>query len=83
MNGNEVEKTLGNDDVELPKVLRYTMAFVDRVGFPIVAFLLMFYVCFVGIRDMTRALGQVTISLEKLGAAVASNTEKIANMNRR
>lgn len=44
---------------ELPKTLRMIMIFIDRVGFPVMAFLLMFYLCFKTLRENTEAILQV------------------------
>ena len=43
-----------NEDV--PKWLKMVMLFIDRVGFPVLAFLLMFYLCFSSLTKMTAAL---------------------------
>jgi len=53
-------------DKEIPKLLRYTMLFIDRVGFPIVAFLIMAYMCFVTIQKNTEALGNLTEAVKSL-----------------
>lgn len=40
----------------LPTSIRIIMEFIDRVGFPILAFLLMFYLCYVTINKNTQAI---------------------------
>ena len=48
---------------EIPKWLKMLMVFIDRVGFPILAFLLMFYVSYVSITRMTAILQDLTLKL--------------------
>jgi hypothetical protein len=47
-------------DFELPNALKVIMAFVDRVGFPILAFVLMFYFAFFSLQKATDALVENT-----------------------
>lgn len=58
---------------EVPAVLKYLMVFIDRVGFPIVAFLIMTYLCFVSLRELgktiegnTQALTNVAMEIKNL-----------------
>ena len=53
----------------IPDVLRYLMVFIDRVGFPILAFLLMFYIAFSTNEKMTTALSANTEALLKLSTS--------------
>lgn len=43
-------------DSDIPKAMKLTMLFIDRVGFPTMAFLLMAYMCFVTLSKVTGAL---------------------------
>jgi len=52
-----------NEDEVIPKKVRWMMTFINRVGFPIVAFLLMFYICYVTLEKITKAIQENTISL--------------------
>jgi hypothetical protein len=47
-----------NGDMELPSFLKMIMVFIDRVGFPVLAFILMFYMAFV-------SLGKITVVMDK------------------
>jgi hypothetical protein len=48
---------------EIPKFLKLTMAFIDRIGFPVLAFILMFYMSFVSITKVTCAVSENTKAL--------------------
>jgi hypothetical protein len=48
------------DLLELPKWLKLIMAFIDRVGFPVMAFLLMWYMSSVSIAKINCTLETVT-----------------------
>jgi hypothetical protein len=60
-----------NDMNEMPKSLKMAMVFIDRVGFPIMAFLLMFYLCFKTLSDNTVVLIQVRETLVSLNSNLA------------
>lgn len=51
---------------DMPKFLRWAMVFIDRLGFPIFAFLLMCYIVFVGMKNITESLTQNTQVLAAL-----------------
>lgn len=53
----------------LPALLRYIMVFIDRVGFPVLAFLLMFYIAFSSSDKMTRVLQENTAAMVKYTTA--------------
>ena len=44
----------------MPSTLRYIMIFIDRIGFPILAFCIMSYICFVTLNKLTDALTENT-----------------------
>lgn len=48
---------------EIPKVLKLIMVFIDRVGFPVLAFVLMVYLSFVSIQKVTCAVADNTKAL--------------------
>ena len=50
-------------NIELPKFLKLLMTFIDRVGFPILAFILMFYMSNVSIQKVTCAINDNTKAL--------------------
>ena len=53
-------------DKPLPEYLRYLLIVVDRVGFPILAFLLMFYMCVKTLKDNTAVLSEVALTLHEI-----------------
>lgn len=55
---------------DMPKQLRWVMIFVDRVGFPVVAFILMCYICFVTLGKNTDVLTQNTQVLVALSSKI-------------
>lgn len=56
-----------NGRTEVPDWLKWTMHFIDRVGFPVLAFLLMFYFSTVVIRENTRAINDLRSAMSNLG----------------
>jgi hypothetical protein len=56
---------LNND---IPKFLKLIMMFIDRVGFPALAFCLMFYLSFVSIQKVTSAVADNTKALVSFSA---------------
>ena len=65
---------------ELPGFLKVTMAFIDRVGFPIMAFVLMFYFAFFSLQKTTDALTENTRVLG-VTSAVAQEMLKTVQTN--
>lgn len=45
---------------DVPRWMKLIMLFIDRVGFPAMAFVLMFYVSYVSIEKMTEAIKEST-----------------------
>jgi len=60
------EKIVLNGDV--PKFMKLIMLFIDRVGFPTLAFILMFWQSHVGIAKMTTALETNSIVITEFQA---------------
>ena len=54
---------------DIPQVLKIAMVFIDRVGFPVLAFILMFYLSYSGLGKMTTAIESNTLALSKLDGA--------------
>jgi hypothetical protein len=48
---------------DVPKFMKLIMLFIDRVGFPTMAFFLMFYMAHVGMEKQNKALNEVTKAL--------------------
>ena len=64
---------------DIPSWMRFLMIFIDRVGFPILAFLLMSYMSFVSIARVTDALLKNTELLVSLKASVDTNIRPIVD----
>ena len=59
---------LSNGDI--PKVLKLVMVFIDRVGFPTLAFILMFYLS-------TTAIGKITDAVNRVSESVTNNAKML------
>ena len=44
------------NNVAIPKFMKLVMLFIDRVGFPVLAFILMFFMSYVSLNKITTAL---------------------------
>ena len=62
-------------DTDIPRSMKLIMIFIDRVGFPTIAFLLMAYMCFVTLEKMTTALMENTKVLTSLGMEFKTHDE--------
>ncbi len=58
---------------DIPRSMKLIMLFIDRVGFPTMAFLLMAYMSFVTLRKVTDALADNTRALSTLGTQFAEH----------
>lgn len=56
---------------DVPKFMKLVMLFIDRVGFPTMAFLLMFYMANVGMDKQTKALDRVCTALGENSLAMS------------
>lgn len=50
---------------DIPKALKMVMIFIDRVGFPVLAFLLMFYISYCSISKMTVAIQDNAMAIKE------------------
>jgi hypothetical protein len=50
---------------DIPRFLKLIMVFIDRVGFPVLAFLLMFYISYTSITKMTVAITENAIAVRE------------------
>ena len=70
------------DLMEIPKWLKLIMVFIDRVGFPIMAFIMMFYMSSVSIAKVDTTLNTTVRLLSEWQASTIefrkSMTDKIA-----
>lgn len=48
---------------EVPKTLKLVMIFIDRVGFPVLAFILMFFMSYTSLAKVTKAMEENTKAL--------------------
>jgi hypothetical protein len=55
------DSTVFNGDI--PRFLKLIMIFIDRVGFPVLAFCLMFYMSNMSLQKMTEAISENTKAL--------------------
>jgi len=51
------------EDNEIPKWLKWSFIAINRVGFPVVAFALMWYMCEVSVKANTGAIAANTVIL--------------------
>lgn len=51
---------------DIPKYLKVLMNFIDRIGFPILAFLMMFWVAYTSLDKMSKSLEKNTSVLERI-----------------
>lgn len=58
------------------------MIFTDRVGFPVLAFLLMFFLCFFTLKQNTEVLGDVKTTLLKLNENITMNSMNDASQRK-
>lgn len=54
---------------DIPKTLKIAMLFIDRVGFPILAFCLMFWMSYTSLDKVTEALTSNTKALTEFSAS--------------
>lgn len=59
-------ESISRVDGLIPSIFKYIMTFIDRVGFPIFAFLVMTYMCFRTLDKLTTAIDRLTIAVESL-----------------
>lgn len=68
-----------NGNGELPGALRMTMVFIDRVGFPILAFLLMFIYAFYSLGKMTDTLSALITTINEKSTLATSEHREIVD----
>jgi len=66
----EYDSVTLNGDV--PKYLKLLMLFIDRVGFPVLAFCLMFWLSFSALNDNTKALNAFSKESQVFSAGVTA-----------
>ena len=68
MEGQKVDRL--KDIGDIPNSIKILMVFIDRVGFPIMAFLLMFYMSYFTLKQVTGSINEATKVLVELKASV-------------
>lgn len=58
----------------IPNTIKILMIFIDRVGFPVMAFLLMFYMSFFTLKQVTGSIAENTKALVELKNSVNKHT---------
>lgn len=61
---------------DIPNSVKVVMTFINRVGFPILAFLIMAYMCFVTLRENTKVLVEVKGTLVLLNENIGVKSER-------
>lgn len=67
-------------DDQVPQKLKWTMTFINRVGFPIVAFAMMYYLCFNTLKEQSKAIGELKEIFVAMRGSIDKNTEQIGRM---
>lgn len=62
---------------DLPGWLRWAMAFINRVGFPIVAFAFMSYMCFFVLKENTKAIESMKEVLISMDGSLKQQTRAL------
>ena len=62
---------------DIPQFLKIMMVFIDRVGFPILAFILMFFLSYSSLGKMTEAIEKNSIALSHLEVSNTSFQEVV------
>jgi len=62
-----------DEDLEIPRWLKWVFVSINRVGFPVVAFFCIWYLVTVSLKEMTNSLNRQSISLEALIVTVNAN----------
>lgn len=53
------------------------MTFINRIGFPIVAFGVMAYMCFVTMKEQTKAIADLKEVFVQMNGSIAQNTDAV------
>lgn len=75
--GGATKVTYSHRDDDLPPYLKWTMNFINRIGFPIVAFGVMSYMCFISIKEQTTAINQLKEVFISMKGSIDKNTEAV------
>ena len=65
---------------EIPSQIKWAMTFINRNGFPIVAFAVVSYICFVTLKEQSKAISSVNDTLIGVKGSIDSNTDAVKRL---
>lgn len=65
---------------DIPPWLRWGLNVFDRAGFPTMAFLLICYICFVTIKEQTKAIEDFKTVISSMTSSIDRNTQSVERM---
>ena len=66
-----------NEEAHIPAYLKSLAYFIKQVGFPVLAFLLMFYMSFCGLQKMTESMNNQTKVLTEVAISLRSFQDQV------
>ena len=75
---NEYGRMNGDDLTNIPKWMKLLLVFIDRVGFPVLAFILMFFMCYQTLDKVTNSLKANTEALIEMSAITQAFQTQVA-----
>lgn len=67
-------------DNDIPNWVKWGLTIFNRAGFPALAFLLIAYICFVTLKDQTRAIEEFKNVMLQMTASIERNTTSVERM---
>lgn len=65
---------------DMPAWMKWGLTIFNRAGFPTLAFALICYICFVTIKDQTRAIEEFKNVLSQMTESIDRNTQSVQTM---
>lgn len=65
---------------DIPAWLRWSLTVFNRAGFPALAFMLIAYICFVTLKDQTKAIEDFRFTITAMTQAIERNTQSVERM---
>lgn len=65
---------------DVPAWIRWALTIYNRAGFPTLAFLLICYICFITIKEQTRAIEDFKNVIAQMTASIDRNTTSVQLM---
>lgn len=75
---NEYSNFNGSEMTNIPRWMKLILVFIDRVGFPVLAFILMFFMCYQSLDKATVALEGVKTALVEMSATNTAFQARVA-----